>query len=197
MSHYFETPADAGPRRGVSVTVWGTTRDYATASGVFSGGGLDKATRILLRESEPEPAGSTVLDLGCGWGPIACSLAAEGATVWAVDVNDLALELTAENAGDLPVRTARPEDVPSELRFDAIWSNPPIRIGKAALHELLLTWLPRLRPGGHARLVVGKNLGADSLQRWLVEQGYPTERVAGSKGFRILSVLRTAEEADS
>lgn len=190
MSHYFESSADTGERRRVSVTVWGKTRDYVTAPGVFSGDGLDHATAVLLTESAPPAPGSTVLDLGCGWGPIACSLAEHGTNVWAVDVNDLALTLTAENAAGLPVTTARPEDVPADLQFDAIWSNPPVRIGKPALHELLLTWLPRLKPGGRARLVVGKNLGADSLQRWLSDQGYPTERVASSKGFRVLVARR-------
>ena len=189
MSHYFDrAPVTDDERRTISVEVWGRRRDFVTSTGVFSGDSLDKATAILWAESDPPPAGSTVLDLGCGWGPIACSLAAEGSTVWAVDVNERALALTAENARGLDVHPVLPEDVPADLRFDAIWSNPPIRIGKEALHELLLTWLPRLRPGGEARLVVGKNLGADSLQRWLTAQGHPTERVASSKGFRVLSV---------
>ena len=191
MSHYFDaTPRTDDERRTVTVEVWGHRREYTTSTGVFSGGGLDKATAILLAESEPPPAGSVVLDLGCGWGPIACSLARAGSTVWAVDVNERALELTAQNAADLDVHPALPDEVPADLRFDALWSNPPIRIGKDALHELLLTWLPRLRPGGEARLVVGRNLGADTLQRWLVDQGYPTERVASSKGFRVLSARR-------
>lgn len=191
MSHYFDaTPRVDDERRTVAVTVWDRTREYATSTGVFSGDHLDKATAILLAESTPPPAGSVVLDLGCGWGPIACSLAAEGSTVWAVDVNERALELTAENAAGLDVHPVLPDDVPADLEFDAIWSNPPIRIGKEALHELLLTWLPRLRPGGEARMVVGRNLGADSLQRWLTEQGFPTERVASSKGFRVLSARR-------
>ncbi|GAA3534415.1 16S RNA G1207 methylase RsmC [Aeromicrobium flavum] len=192
MSHYFDpTPQTEDERRTVTVEIWGRRREYTTSTGVFSGGGLDKATAILLAESTPPPPGTVVLDLGCGWGPIACSLAAEGATVWAVDVNERALELTAQNAQGLDVHTALPDQVPPDVRFDAIWSNPPIRIGKEALHELLLTWLPRLRPGGEARLVVGRNLGADSLQRWFIDRGHPTERVASSKGFRILSVRAT------
>ena len=191
MSHYFDAaPATSDQRRTLEVTVWDRTRTYETSTGVFSGEPLDKATAILLAESTPPPAGSVVLDLGCGWGPIACSLAESGSTVWAVDVNERALELTARNAAGLDVHVALPSDVPADLEFDAIWSNPPIRIGKEALHELLLTWLPRLRQGGEARLVVGKNLGADSLQRWLGEQGFPTERVASSKGFRVLSARR-------
>lgn len=191
MSHYFDqAPTTSDERRTIEVTVWDRTRRFETSTGVFSGDRLDKATAILLAESDPPPAGSVVLDLGCGWGPIACSLAEAGSTVWAVDVNERALELTRLNAAGLDVHAVLADDVPADVEFDAIWSNPPIRIGKEALHELLLTWLPRLRPGGEARLVVGRNLGADSLQHWLTEQGYPTQRVASSKGFRVLSARR-------
>ncbi len=190
--HYFdESPSSDDRRQDVSVTVWGHERVFTTASGVFSLDGIDKATDVLLRSSTP-PTGGTLLDLGCGWGVIACSLASESTTVWAVDVNPRALELTRANAErhGLDVTTASPDDVPADLTFDEIWSNPPIRIGKKALHDLLLRWLPRLRPDGVARLVVGKNLGADSLQRWLVDQGWPTTRVGSEKGFRILEVTR-------
>lgn len=191
--HYFDAEPNVAERRhDITVSVWGTERTYTTATGVFSHQGLDKATEILLRHSVPPPHPATVLDLGCGWGPIACSLAAEGLTVWAVDVNERALQLTRENAERhaLDVTACRPEDVPAEITFDAIWSNPPIRIGKQALHDLLLTWLPRLSGSGEARLVVGKNLGADSLHRWLESEGYPTVREASEKGFRVLSVRR-------
>lgn len=190
--HYFDpTPSTPDKRREVTARIWERDLTFTTSSGVFSHDGLDKATAVLLRGSVPPDAG-TVLDLGCGWGPIACSLAAAGATVWAVDTNQRALELTALNAQNLgvTVHAATPDDVPADLVFDQIWSNPPIRIGKDALHELLLRWLPRLAPDGVARLVIGKNLGADSLQRWLVEQGWPTERAASEKGYRILVVRR-------
>ncbi|MET0767602.1 MAG: methyltransferase [Aeromicrobium sp.] len=190
--HYFDsTPTSEDQRQQVTVSIWGRTSTFTTSTGVFSREGLDKATDVLLRHSSPPSAG-TVLDLGCGWGAIACGLAGAGATVWAVDVNERALELTAANAAALgvDVRTAAPDDVPDDLVLDQIWSIPPIRIGKAALHDLLLRWLPRLAPDGSARLVVGKNLGADSLQRWLGEQGWPTERVASEKGFRVLVVRR-------
>ena len=114
--------------------------------------------------------------------------------MWAVDVNERALLLARENAAALGVgerlHAATPEQVPPGQRFDEIWSNPPIRIGKEALHALLLTWLPRLTPGGRAVMVVGKNLGADSLHRWLGEQGYPTSRLASAKGFRVLETRR-------
>jgi 16S rRNA G1207 methylase RsmC len=151
---------------------------------------------VLFRETEPPATGSTYLDLGCGYGVIglALALARPDAQVWGVDVNERALRLARENAAAVGVpdrfTAAVPDGVPADLRFDEIWSNPPIRIGKDALHDLLLTWLPRLADGGRAVLVVGKNLGADSLQRWLGEQGYPTTRRASAKGFRVLEVRR-------
>jgi 16S rRNA G1207 methylase RsmC len=115
-----------------------------------------------------------------------------GALVDAVDVNERALALCRDNAMALGVadrvRVLRPEEVAADTRYDEIWSNPPIRIGKQALHELLLSWLARLAPDGVARLVVGKNLGADPLQRWLIEQGFGCERAASAKGFRVLLI---------
>lgn len=166
---------------------------FTTAEGVFSRDGLDHATAVLLRESTP-PVTGRLLDVGCGWGPIACAVAAHGpdVEVWAIDSNPRALDLTRENAARLgvTVHTALPDGVAPHLQFDTIWSNPPIRVGKEALHELLLRWLPHLSAEGTARLVVGKNLGADSLQRWLTGQGWPAERVASSRGFRVLEVQR-------
>jgi 16S rRNA G1207 methylase RsmC len=154
----------------------------------------------LLRTS-PIPQGSPrILDLGCGYGPIALAIALHcpGAVIDAVDVNERALALCRENAEALGVadrvRVLRPDQVEPDVRYDEIWSNPPIRIGKQSLHELLLSWLARLAPDGVARLVVGKNLGSDTLQRWLIEQGYSCERVASSKGFRVL-VVRSADQA--
>ena len=83
-----------------------------------------------------------------------------------------------------------PDEVPDELRFAAIYSNPPVRVGKAALHELLERWLGRLDAGGLAYLVVQRNLGADSLATWLSENGYPVRRLKAKKGYRILEVGR-------
>jgi 16S rRNA G1207 methylase RsmC len=192
--HYFSgQPATPDKRHDITTHIWGRDMTFTTASGVFATDGLDKATAVLLRNSTAPQAG-TVLDLGCGWGPIACALAAAApeATVWAIDPNERALELTRLNASrlDVEVHAALPDEVPADVEFDEIWSNPPIRIGKDALHDLLLRWLPRLTPNGSARLVVGKNLGADSLQAWLTGQGWPTERVSSEKGFRILRVSR-------
>jgi 16S rRNA (guanine1207-N2)-methyltransferase len=194
--HYFSAdPSVPFERIPVAAEVWGHDLRLTSGSGVFAKGRLDVGTAVLFRETEP-PAGGRLLDLGCGYGVIglACALAGPGATVTAVDVNERAVLLANENAAALGVEdryhAVVPAQVPGEAVFDEIWSNPPIRIGKEALHDLLLTWLPRLVPGGRAVMVVGKNLGGDSLQRWLGEQGYPTTRLASAKGFRVLETLR-------
>lgn len=192
--HYFTaSPASADERRTINVPLAGATRAVHVAPGVFSAERIDQGTSVLLQNAPQPPATGTFLDLGCGWGPITLSLGllAPGAQVWGVDVNERALGLTRDNAAALGlqnVRAVRAEEVPDDLRFDLIWSNPPIRVGKDVLHRLLTTWLPRLAPGGDAYLVVQRNLGSDSLQRWLAEQGYAAERFTSVKGFRILRV---------
>lgn len=196
MSHYFETPQTPARTRTITVTLAGQRLEVLSAGGVFSGDGLDLGTSVLLRTCQPADGPVRVLDLGCGWGPItlAVTLANPVATVTAVDVNDLALDLTRANAERIGatarVDVARPDQVDASALFDEIWSNPPIRIGKQALHDLLSTWLARLTPSGVARLVVSRNLGADSLTTWLRDQGWTVERTASAKGFRVLSVRR-------
>ncbi len=190
--HYFSAdPSVPFERETFACDVWGHELTLTSGSGVFSRGHLDHATAVLFREVDP-PVQGRFLDLGCGYGVIGLAIAAAVplASITAVDVNERAILLANENATAMRLDSrfvaALPEQIPSDLTFDEIWSNPPIRIGKDALHDLLLTWLPRLAPGGRAVMVVGKNLGADSLQRWLGEQGWPTERLASAKGFRVL-----------
>lgn len=195
--HYFTTPSGPQRRRSASITVWDRELEVTTAAGTFSADGLDLGTQVLLRSARPDPASRHVLDLGCGWGPITLGLALElpSARVDAVDTNELALELTRQNCrthrvGDR-VRATLPDDAePPAGGYDEIWSNPPIRIGKPALHELLGRWLPLLAPHGHAHLVVGRHLGADSLQHWLDGQGFATSRIASAKGFRVFLTTR-------
>lgn len=196
--HYFQTPdpASVTGQRELDCVLAGHEVTLVVTGGVFSQYRIDLGTRVLLREVPPPPPTGDLLDLGCGWGPLAITQALQSpeATVWAVDVNELALELTATNAGRAGVsniRTAAPDSVPAEVRFAAIWSNPPIRIGKNQLHELLLRWLPRLVPGGQAHLVVQRHLGADSLHRWLQDSlpsGWSVERAGSAKGYRVLRV---------
>ena len=194
--HYFSAdPSAPFARETFEAEVWGHRLRLTSGAGVFSKGHLDHATAVLFRETEP-PAQGQFLDLGCGYGVIGLAIAAAVplANVTAIDVNQRAVLLANENARALGVEgrfiACAPEQVPSDATYDEIWSNPPIRIGKDALHDLLLTWLPRLRPEGRAAMVVGKHLGADSLQRWLTEQGWPTSRIASAKGFRVLETVR-------
>ncbi|MBC7289839.1 MAG: methyltransferase [Actinotalea sp.] len=195
--HYFTAaPASDGERRRLPVVLAGREVEVETAGGVFSPDHVDLGTRVLLRSVPPPPATGDLVDLGCGWGPVALTMAllSPGARVWAVDVNQRALDLVRRNARSLGldnVTAVTPADVPAGLRPVAIWSNPPIRVGKAALHDLLRTWLTRLAPDGEAHLVVQRHLGADSLQAWLqAELGCRAERLASAKGFRVLQVGR-------
>lgn len=195
--HYFSAePASPGELRTLRVRLRGREVSVRAAAGVFSGDRLDLGTRVLLDAVEDPPPTGTLVDLGCGWGPLAIAMAQASpeARVLAVDVNARARDLTARNAAALGlanVTVLEPAQALDQLPdgIAEIWSNPPIRIGKAALHELLSTWLTRLRPGGRAHLVVQRNLGADSLHRWLAQElGADVARTASSKGFRVLTV---------
>lgn len=196
--HYFTAEPTAPQRqRHVEFDVDDRTYRLASSAGVFSAGRLDPGTSVLLHKAPlPGPgAKGALLDLGCGYGPIAVVLAtsAPHAPVYAVDVNTRALDLVRENASalGLTIEARTPDEVPADVRFAQIWSNPPIRVGKSELHDLLSRWLPRLTDDGVAWLVVARNLGADSLQRWLVERGWSAERHASQKGYRVLRVTRT------
>lgn len=194
--HYFSAdPAAPFVRESFGCEIWGRPLRLTSGAGVYSRGHLDPGTAMLFRETTPPVGVRRVLDLGCGYGVIGLAVAmTTEAVVTGVDVNERALLLAGENAvanGVAGRFTAlRPDQVDPGAAYDEIWSNPPIRVGKDALHDLLLTWLPRLAPGGRAVLVVGRNLGADSLQRWLGDQGWPTTRRASAKGFRVLETRR-------
>jgi 16S rRNA (guanine1207-N2)-methyltransferase len=192
--HYFSAVPTA-PSHPVSVDLRLADMELSLLAdrGVFSGDRVDPGTMALLRKSPAPPASGDLLDLGCGYGPIACVLGrrSPAARVWAVDVNTRALELAAANAGSngaLNVRVARPDEVPADVVFSGIWSNPPVRVGKAALHDLLSTWLARLGLGASAWLVVNRHLGADSLSAWLEGRGYEVHRQASKSGYRVLQV---------
>jgi 16S rRNA G1207 methylase RsmC len=199
--HYFTAePASPAERRQLRVHLGGREIFVQTAPGIFCPDRVDIGTAVLLNEAPVPPPTGNLLDIGTGWGPIALSLGllSPQASIWAVDVNQRALQLARDNAKTLGIKdfhAVTPDEVPADVRFDAIWSNPPIRVGKAALHELLLKWLPLLNPGAAAYLVVQKNLGSDSLQRWLSAAlherqpgAFSVGRHASARGFRLLVV---------
>ena len=197
--HYFSAdPSAPFEREPFTCDVWGQRLELVSGSGVYSRGRLDIGTSVLFRETEAPPPGD-VLDLGTGYGVIGLAVAAAwraagvpeaAGSVTGVEVNQRAVLLARENAERSGLaarfRACVPQEVPEDAAYDEIWSNPPIRIGKQALHQLLLDWFGRLRPDGRAVMVVGKNLGGDSLQAWLTDQGYPTARLGSAKGFRVL-----------
>src|ERR1051326_7360467 len=191
-SHYFNrTPAVASKPHTVHLHAGGVDLELQVDRGVFGARRVDLGTLVLLKEAPPPPAEGDILDLGAGYGPIAIVLAKASprARIWAVDVNERANELARANAqaaGLDNVTVATPDEVPEGLRFAAIYSNPPVRVGKAALHEILDRWLDRLAPGGVAYLVVQRNLGSDSLAAWLAASGWSVEKLKSKKGYRLL-----------
>ncbi len=202
MPHYFSPDADATASRAKEKRITLRTEPFTVMMdrGVFSGEKVDPGTKVLL-ELVPDPVGAgTAVDVGCGWGPITMALASAlpDARVIGVDVNPRAVELTRENLArnGLTGEAHLVEDllgVEPDLTCDVIWSNPPIRVGKNVLHEIMRTWLPRLSPGGVAYLVVNKNLGGDSLHKWIErELGFEVERVGSRQGFRVLAVTPTS-----
>lgn len=202
--YFSSTPSSDDNRKTLHVTLREHEVNMQVSNGVFSTSRLDLGTAVLLKHAPEPPKTGKLLDIGCGWGPITVALGLESpnAEIFAVDVNERALELTklnAKNAGLRHIHTALVDEALKENNasefndFDTIWSNPPIRVGKEILHDILLTWIPRLKVGGTAYLVVQKNLGSDSLITWLAEnlgETYSVEKYASSKGYRVIEVKR-------
>ncbi|CAN5592384.1 methyltransferase [soil metagenome] len=195
--HYFSELPESGLKlRQIRVPIAGQVYELTTSNGIFSPERIDVGTQVLLSNTPPPPPGGNLLDLGCGWGPIALTLAIEAphSTVWAVDVNTRALDLVRRNATALGlsnINACTPADVPDDVSFMSIRSNPPIRVGKDELHNMLKLWLPRLEPDSDAWLVVQRNLGSDSLHRWLegaLDDSFAVSRAATNKGYRVLRV---------
>jgi 16S rRNA G1207 methylase RsmC len=195
-AHYFnEDPEVPSARKRIDVSLPDGSFSIETDTGVFSHGRVDSGTKVLLMEAPALPTSGHVLDLGCGAGPIAMTMArrSPGSAVWAVDVNERARQLTRDNASALGltnVTVAAPDEVPDDVVFDVIWSNPPIKVGKQELHDLLNRWLARLSPDVFAVIVFNKNLGSDSLAKWLTELGWTVKRISSRQGFRVLTVKR-------
>jgi 16S rRNA (guanine1207-N2)-methyltransferase len=191
--HYFDAePTITSNPATIELVLPDVYLTLGTDSGVFSGIKVDSGTRYLLQEHPPIlDTTRMILDLGCGYGPLAltCAKRAPEAVIWGVDVNNRALSLATANAEQNHITNAhfgQPDEIPADIGFDLIISNPPIRVGKAALHDLLETWFSRLNENGTAWLVVQKHLGSDSLNAWLNQQGWPTQRLGSRKGYRIL-----------
>lgn len=201
QQHYFsEQPQADAKTHEVEFELEGTTFNLKAASGTFSSTRLDAGTRVLLKESADFPRAGAVLDIGCGWGPISIAIASlrPETQVFGLDVNSRSLELAEANAASLKLsnfKALRAEHIPGDQMFDGIWSNPPIRVGKTVLHSLMQTWIPRLKPGASAMLVVQKQLGAESFQKWLTEtfEGFDVAKHSIDKGYRVIRVTNSAK----
>jgi len=192
QEHYFTTqPRVASHPLTVRLELPDRSLELVTDRGVFAHGRIDRGTELLLRSVPPPPSTGDLLDLGCGYGPIAITVAlrAPAARVWAVDVNQRALDLCARNAraaGAANVVAVPPDQVPDGVHFNALYSNPPVRLGKEPLHDVLRAWLGRLAADGAAFLVVQRHLGSDSLVQWLEQHGHATTRLRSKWGYRVL-----------
>jgi 16S rRNA (guanine1207-N2)-methyltransferase len=195
-NHYFNPkPATPSKRQTMEIELAGTKLTVISDKGVFSSSGVDKGTQILLKNLDMVTKAGTVMDLGAGWGAVSIALAIENPAleVLAIEINSRAVELIEANANSLALSNIKTKKL-SQIEngsIDQIWSNPPIRIGKSALHELLIDALSKLKQGGEAFLVVQKHLGADSLAKWLEqEQNHSVEKIDNSKGFRVFRVTK-------
>ena len=192
QSHYFdEDPTAPSENFTVDLVLPDLTATLRTSSGIFSSKKIDPGTKYLLQHApRPDTTVKNALDLGCGYGPIARTLCHRfpEAQIWATDINSRARSLTIENVGAFGVNVEHPDHIDEAIRFDLIWSNPPIRIGKSKLYTMLDLWLQRLSDDGEAILVVQKHLGADSLLKWLDKVSYNVQRLSSKSGYRLLKV---------
>jgi 16S rRNA (guanine1207-N2)-methyltransferase len=193
--HYFsDAPTVASAPSAIELMLPDFQFTLATDRGVFAGQAIDIGSKLLLLDGPVACLDDKVIvDVGAGYGPIALTLAARNpqATVYAIEINSRARHLCEQNAKTAELANVvvlAPEDFPESLRIDRIWSNPPIRIGKKALHDLLELWFGKLQPEGSGHLVVQKHLGADSLAKWLRGQGFAVQRRGSKKAFRLLDV---------
>jgi len=197
MNQYFdESPTVASEPKIVSFTFDNIAYEFLTDRGVFSYEKVDKATRVLLdvlSEKYYGPKPELIVDVGCGYGPIACVVADRfpEAKIIGVETNERARVLAEKNCrkniGGERIRILSPAEVDDTIMVDMIVSNPPIRVGKEAMYELLRGWSTRLNPGGQMWLVIAKNLGSDSAAAYIEhELKMKVTRVSSKKGFRVL-----------
>lgn len=190
--HYYTNNPDlAHDERPVTFIALGNEITCVTDAGVFSRDGLDMGTRILL-EALPELHGR-VLDLGCGWGAagIAVGKRWPDTEIVMTDVNLRAVELARRNAASNGVQniTAVCGDgfARVEGNFDSILLNPPIRAGKAVVYGLFAGSAARLNGGGTLYIVIRKQQGAESAEKYLSTLFARVDRIARDKGYWVFA----------
>ncbi len=191
MGQYFSNESLPSKMEEYTTIVLGTQFRFMTDNGVFCKDYLDFGTRLLLEHLPYQELGDSILDVGCGYGPIGIIVASlSGARVDMVDVNRRALHLSEINAkknnvGD-QVRIYESNCYENVNKsYHSIITNPPIRAGKNVVYEIVLRAREHLEPGGALYLVVRKDQGAKSLMNEL-EKVYQLDVLERKKGFFIL-----------
>lgn len=193
MTHYFANdPNVVSNEKQIIISIKNKNYKFVTDNGVFSKRGMDFGTRTLLETIPLENIGGNVLDFGCGYGPIGIVVASNtNAFVDMVDINLRSINLAKKNAklNNVSVNVFESnvyENV--NKKYDFIITNPPIRVGKEKLYEILFEAKKYLNPGGELWLVINKDQGAKSLVKDLEKQ-YRTNIVSKNKGFYIIMAL--------
>ncbi|ASS76937.1 16S rRNA methyltransferase [Tumebacillus algifaecis] len=190
--HYFTNrPNVEHELRTIRVTLRGFDLTFWTDAGVFSKGGVDFGSQLLIETMEI-PEGAKVLDVGCGYGPIGitAALLAGSGQVTMVDVNERAVELATKNIeqnvapGAQAIISDRFEKLNGE-KFDRILTNPPIRAGKEVVHSIFEGSVEHLTENGELWVVIQKKQGAPSAKKKLEELFEDVEDMARDAGFRI------------
>ena len=188
---YYEDNRDlAHDVQELSVELLGLPLHFLTDAGVFSKNAIDYGSRVLLDNFQPEGA-KTLLDVGCGYGTLALTLAKKyGLKATLVDINSRALDLAKKNAdkNNIEVNGIFLSNIYDNVegKFDAIISNPPIRAGKEVVHTILSDAYEHLNDDGHLTIVIQKKQGAPSAQKKMKDVFGNCEIVAKDKGYYIL-----------
>ncbi|WP_205401556.1 class I SAM-dependent methyltransferase [Streptococcus lutetiensis] len=192
--YYAENPDSAHDIHELKVTLLGQSFTFLTDSGVFSKKMVDYGSQVLLNTLDFEK-GKTLLDLGCGYGPLGISLAkVQGVKPTMVDINNRAIDLAKQNA--------QKNDVEADIfqsniyekvngTFDYIISNPPIRAGKQVVHTIISESINYLKVGGNLTIVIQKKQGAPSAKAKMEEVFGNVEILKRDKGYYILRSEKT------
>lgn len=191
MEQYFTpNPLSKSNPRSIELDYRGRRFIFKTDSGVFSKDGLDEGSRVLL-DSLGEAVSGRVLDIGCGWGPVGIIVAAlnPNASLCFSDVNERALKLTEENLrlNHISAQVLQSDGFERlEGFYDHILFNPPIRSGKENIYRLFRESADHLSPSGYLHIVIRKQQGAESAQRYLSTLFTEVIRTARSSGYHVL-----------
>lgn len=187
--YYAENPDSAHDIHELKVTLLGQSFTFLTDSGVFSKKMVDYGSQVLLNTLDFEK-GKTLLDLGCGYGPLGISLAkVQGVKPTMVDINNRAIDLAKQNAQKNGVEAdIFQSNIYEKVNgtFDYIISNPPIRAGKQVVHTIISESINYLKVGGNLTIVIQKKQGAPSAKAKMEEVFGNVEILKRDKGYYIL-----------